>query len=354
MCRAWISAACSENSVAQTSFTTADVAVAILNYNGAALLEQFLPSVLAFSGQAQIVVIDNDSHDLSVEVLQAKFPEVQIIRLDQNHGFCGGYNRGMQHIGKPITILLNSDVEVTEGWLDVLLEGFADDSVAAIQPKILAFKAKNSFEYAGAAGGFMDRLAFPYCRGRILTNLEKDQGQYDTPIEIDWATGACMAIRTELYKKLGGLDELFFAHMEEIDLCWRLRNQGYRLLCLPKSVVYHVGGATLGYESPKKLFLNHRNNLLMIYKNMSGWRCFWTLWFRLNLDGIIGASYLFSRGWNGLIAVLKAHYEFYRMMGRIQSHPIKHRPKAKRPLSILVEYYVKGRKRFTQLPSTNF
>ncbi len=329
-------------------YTTRDAAVVILNYNGAALLRQFIPSVLAHSGAAHVVVIDNASGDGSVEVLHREFPQVETFRLDQNYGFCGGYNRGMVGIKQPISILLNSDVEVTPGWLDELLIGFRDEKVAAVQPKVLAFSEKDSFEYAGAAGGFLDRMAFPYCRGRILSTLEKDQGQYDTEIEIDWATGACMAIRTEVFRSSGGLDELFFAHMEEIDLCWRLRNMGWRLLCRPKSVVYHVGGATLGYESPRKLYLNHRNNLLMIYKNMQGWRCFWTLWFRLNLDGLIGVSYLFSRGWAGVGAVLKAHYHFYGMMGKMKTYPIPQRKKPDRPFMILLEYYLKGRKRFSQ------
>ena len=246
--------------------------VIILNWNGAEMLRKYLPSVLKANSQqpiADIIVADNGSTDNSLEVLQNEFPTV-------NYGFAEGYNRAIeklsevshQHSEPEYIVLLNSDVEVTEGWLQPLLEYMdAHPEVAAVQPKIRSWVKRDTFEHAGAAGGFINRLGYPYCRGRVLWKVEQDKGQYDSIIEVDWTSGACMCVRTKVYKECGGLDASFFAHMEEIDLCWRMRNKGWKLMCLPQSVVYHLGGGSLNYESPRKTYLNHRNNLLMIYKN---------------------------------------------------------------------------------------
>ena len=253
--------------------------VIILNWNGAEMLRKYLPSVLKANSQqpiADIIVADNGSTDNSLEVLQNEFPTVKTIVLDKNYGFAEGYNRAIeklsevshQHSEPEYIVLLNSDVEVTEGWLQPLLEYMdAHPEVAAVQPKIRSWVRREFFEHAGAAGGFINRLGYPYCRGRVLWKVEQDKGQYDSIVEVDWTSGACMCVRTKVYKECGGLDASFFAHMEEIDLCWRMRNKGWKLMCLPQSVVYHLGGGSLNYESPRKTYLNHRNNLLMIYKN---------------------------------------------------------------------------------------
>ena len=247
------------------------VAIVILNWNGKPLMKEFLPSVIEHSPAtlADIIVADNGSTDDSVNWLKTNYPNIRLIELKENYGFAEGYNQALKEIDHEFTVLLNSDVEVTSGWLDAPLAAFEKDTtVAGIQPKIRAQRNRAFFEYAGASGGFMDKYGYPYCRGRILHVVEEDHGQYDTEIPVLWATGACLFIRTAVYKKEGGLDAGFFAHQEEIDLCWRLKSRGYQLLCTPKSVVYHVGGATLSTESPRKTFLNFRNNLLMLYKNL--------------------------------------------------------------------------------------
>ncbi|NDW17553.1 glycosyltransferase family 2 protein [Dysgonomonas sp. 216] len=246
-------------------------AVVILNWNGQKLLEQFLPSVIANTPQseADIVVADNNSDDNSVDFLKNNYPEVKVIQLDKNYGFAEGYNRALSEITTEYVVLLNSDVEVTPNWLTPMVS-YMDNhkSIAAAQPKILAQRNKEYFEYAGAAGGYIDKYGYPFCRGRIFGTIEKDKGQYNSPVDIFWASGACLLIRTKDYKDAGGLDSRFFAHMEEIDLCWRLNARGKHLICLPQSTVYHVGAATLSEENPRKTFLNFRNNLLMLYKNL--------------------------------------------------------------------------------------
>ena len=247
------------------------VSVVILNWNGSALMERYLPSVVRYSPAewADVIVADNGSTDDSLQMLADKFPSVQIIRMDKNYGFAEGYNLALKQISHPYCVLLNSDVEVTPNWLDApcrLLDTHPD--VVAVQPKIKADDQRAFFEYAGASGGFMDKYGYPFCRGRLLHIVEEDSGQYDTLIDVLWATGACLFIRTDVYKAVGGLDGDFFAHQEEIDMCWRLRARGYRLVCTPQSVIYHKGGGTLNVESPRKTFLNFRNNLLMLYKNL--------------------------------------------------------------------------------------
>lgn len=247
------------------------VAVVILNWNGQKLLEQFIPSIVSYTNLdiADVIVADNCSSDNSISFLKEFYPNIRLIELEENYGFAEGYNKALAQVDSEYFVLLNSDVEVSENWLEPIID-FLDmnESVAAIQPKIKSYHDKTSFEYAGAAGGFIDKYGYPFCRGRIFSTLEKDQGQYDSTIDIFWATGACLAIRAKDYFEAGGLDATFFAHMEEIDLCWRLNARGRRVVCIPQSVVYHVGGATLDSESPRKTFLNFRNNLLMLYKNM--------------------------------------------------------------------------------------
>ena len=248
------------------------VAIIILNWNGRELLKRFLPSVVSHSPEwAEVIVADNGSTDDSIDLLRTEFPSVRLILLDRNYGFAEGYNRTIAQIDHEYCVLLNSDIEVTPGWMEApvrLLD--SDPALAGAQPKIRSWRDKRYFEYAGAAGGYMDLYGYPFCRGRVFHVVEEDEGQYDTPADILWATGACLFIRTTVYKEAGGLDAGFFAHQEEIDLCWRLRSRGYRLVCVPQSVVYHVGGATLDAENPRKTFLNFRNNLLMLYKNFGG------------------------------------------------------------------------------------
>lgn len=335
------------------------VAVVILNWNGAGLMEQFLPSVIAYSPSevAEVVVADNGSTDNSIATLQEKFPSVRIIRLDNNYGFAEGYNQALRQIDNEYTVLLNSDVEVTPGWLDAPLAAMeADPTIAAAQPKIRAQRNKEYFEYAGAAGGYMDIYGYPYCRGRVLHIVEKDERQYDTPADILWATGACLFVRTAVYKEVGGLDAGFFAHQEEIDMCWRLRSRGYRLVCTPQSVIYHVGGATLNVESPRKSFLNFRNNLLMLYKNLPAKDLSHVMRVRFWLDYIAAAKFLLCGHWRNAQAVYKARKEFFEMKPlylskrreNLEKTTLTTIPELMRS-SLIVAFYLKGKKRYSAL-----
>ncbi|MBW1658570.1 glycosyltransferase family 2 protein [Flavobacterium quisquiliarum] len=288
------------------------IAVVILNWNGVKLLEQFLPSVIQFSEDATIYVADNDSTDNSVEFVQQNFPTIKIVKNTGNHGFAKGYNDALKHIDAEIYALVNSDIEVTENWLKPILETFENEKqTAIIQPKILDFKNKENFEYAGAAGGFIDKYGFPFCRGRIFETLEKDNGQYDDNSELFWASGACFFIRKKVYHELGGFDESFFAHQEEIDLCWRAANEGHIIKYNYQSLVYHVGGATLQQGNPKKTYLNFRNSLLMLVKNLPKRGLFWVIFFRMVLDGIAGIRFLTQGKIGHTFAILKAHFSFY-------------------------------------------
>lgn len=288
------------------------IAVVILNWNGVKLLEQFLPSVIQFSEGAAIYVADNDSTDNSVEFVEKNFPTVKIVKNSGNHGFAKGYNDALQHIDAEIYALVNSDIEVTENWLKPIIETFeSEKQTAIIQPKILDFKNKEYFEYAGGAGGFIDKYGFPFCRGRIFDTVEKDNGQYNDNIELFWASGACFFIRKNVYRELGGFDESFFAHQEEIDLCWRAANEGHIIKYNSQSVVYHVGGATLQQGNPRKTFLNFRNSLLMLVKNLPKRGLFWVIFFRMVLDGIAGIRFLTQGKFGHTFAILKAHFSFY-------------------------------------------
>lgn len=297
------------------------IAVVILNWNGKSFLEQFLPSVVKFSTNAQVIVADNNSTDDSITFLQTNYPKIDIIQLDKNYGFAGGYNKALNQIDSEYYVLLNSDVEVTENWLTPMVELLDNDqSIVACQPKIKAYHNKTHFEYAGASGGFMDKYGYPFCRGRIFDNLEEDKGQYDNVTEVFWASGACLFIRSKEYHEIGGLDEFFFAHMEEIDLCWRLKNQGYKIMVCPSSIVYHVGGGTLNKVKPQKTFLNFRNSLLTLHKNLPKEKRLSIILTRLCLDSIAGAKFLVSGKPNHTWAIVRSHFSFY---GAISQNKLK-------------------------------
>ncbi|MBV8327638.1 glycosyltransferase family 2 protein [Chryseobacterium sp.] len=291
------------------------LAVVILNWNGKNWLEKFLPSVVQFSQNADIYVIDNLSTDDSIDFLNTRFPGVKIIQNQKNYGFAGGYNEGLKEIKNEYYCLLNSDVEVTENWTEPVLEILEKNpSVAAVQPKVLSYHQKNFFEFAGAAGGLIDNLGYPYCRGRIFDDLEEDKGQYDDETEIFWASGCCFFIRSNDFWEQNGFDERFFAHQEEIDLCWRLINSGKKIFYTGKSNVYHVGGGTLNKQSAQKTYLNIRNNLSMMLKNLPFPRLIWLIFFRLCLDGIAGIYFGLKHGFPHLWAVVRAHFGFYRQL----------------------------------------
>ena len=331
-------------------------AVAILNWNGVHWLRQFLPAVIQHTPQARIYVIDNASTDESITVLQNEFPQLTLIQNTANTGYAGGYNTGLQSVTEDIIVLLNSDIEVTPGWLQPFITAFTEDpALGAAQPKIKDFNNKSHFEYAGAAGGFMDILGYPFCRGRIFDHLEEDNGQYDTPMEIFWATGACMVARKTAYQQAGGLNQVLFAHMEEIDLCWRMRNLNYSIKVLPQSVVYHVGGGTLNKISPQKTFLNFRNNLIIIMLNMPSASSFFIILTRLLLDGIAALKFLADGQPKHLVAVLKAHFSFYGLMPRLmlernkKAKPLKNLPGVYKR-SIVWDYFSMRKKEFSKLP----
>lgn len=289
------------------------LAIVILNWNGRQLLERFLPSVINCSQGAKVIVADNASSDDSVAFLRERFPQVRIIENSENYGFAGGYNLALQQVEADLFCLLNSDVEVTPGWLDPVLDLFDQrPEVGIVQPKIKDLKHPEHFEYAGAAGGFLDRFGYPFCRGRIFQSLEEDQGQYDDTREIFWATGACMFIRQEVFRELGGFDADYFAHQEEVDLCWRARNHGYTVFYTGMSEVFHLGGSTLNNMNPKKTFLNFRNSLYSITKNLPRKKAFPIVLSRLLLDGIAALRFLFQFRFRHAWAILRAHLSYYR------------------------------------------
>lgn len=288
--------------------------VVILNWNGRNHLRRFLPSVVENTPPGvEVIVADNGSDDHSVKLLEREFPTVGIVRLARNYGFAGGYNRALRQIGGDYHILLNSDAETPAGWCEPLIRYLdSHPETAAVAPKLLSYKDRTQFEYAGASGGFIDALGYPFCRGRILGTIEEDHGQYDDARDVFWATGACFACRAEVFRALGGFDEDFFAHQEEIDLCWRMQLAGWRVAVEPRSVVYHLGGATLA-ASPRKNFLNHRNNLAMLYKNLPDGRRQRVIFTRMLLDGISAIGYLAKGSTDNFRAVVRAHRDFRRM-----------------------------------------
>lgn len=290
------------------------IAIAILNWNGKSWLEKFLPNVLANSQSTEVYVIDNASTDDSVAYISTHFPSVKIVVNQQNHGFAGGYNEGLKQIHADIYCLLNSDVEVTSGWLDPISALFEKNpDIAAIQPKVLDYNRKNFFEFAGAGGGLIDNLGYPYCRGRIFENVEEDKGQYNDETEIFWASGCCLFIRSEDFWTQNGFDARFFAHQEEIDLCWRLKNSGRKIYYTGKSTIYHVGGGTLQKQNPRKTYLNIRNNLSMMLKNLPSDKLY-LIFIRLCLDGVAGIYFMFKHGFSHTWAVIRAHFGFYAQL----------------------------------------
>lgn len=337
--------------------------VIILNWNGEAMLRRFLPTVIAHtqSDGVEIVVADNGSTDGSLLYLRTQ--AVRVIELGKNLGFAEGYNRAIAQVDAEYVVLLNSDIEVTHGWLDTLLSYMRTHAnVAAVQPKVLSWHSKEDvlagkfqkvrFEHAGAAGGMIDCLGYPYCRGRFLTHLEEDNGQYDQTVPIFWASGACLLIRREVYMQVGGLDAEFFAHQEEIDLCWRLNSRGYKVMVVPQSVVYHVGGGTLGYENPRKTFLNFRNNLLMLYKNLPIGKWLLVMLIRLPLDYVAALQMLLNGKWMNFKAVWQARCAFWKLRTRYINVRESNLRKTKTAYpaticrrSIIVDYYLLGKRK---------
>jgi len=331
------------------------IAVVILNWNGQKYLEQFLPSVIQNSGNARIVVADNASTDNSVEFVKTNYPQIEIVINSENGGFAKGYNDAFKKIDAEYYMLLNSDIEVTPNWLTPILEQMKDPQVAGCQPKVKSYNNKNAFEHAGASGGYLDRNYFPFCRGRIFLSVEQDEGQYDGTTEVFWASGACLLIRSELFHKAGGFDETFFAHMEEIDLCWRLKKMNYKFMVCPQSVVYHIGGGTLPYTSPQKVYLNFRNSIMMIIKNHDG---MWIpkIFSRLCIDSFAAARFIMIGEFKQFFAVFRAHMFMYRNMSTL----LKKRKEIKAMSTtfnatglysgnILGAYFFKGIKQFSKL-----
>lgn len=325
-----------------------DLAVVILNYNGKNFLAEFLPTLISYTPKARIIIADNASTDDSLDFLATNFSEIEVIQFTQNHGFAGGYNEALSQIEAKYFAIINSDIEVTENWLEppyAFLE--ENEEYSAVQGKIRSYHHRNQFEYAGAAGGFVDNLGYPYCRGRIFDTIEEDNGQYDSIIDIDWTTGACMLIRSSVFKDLGGFDADFFAHMEEIDLCWRMRAKGWKMACVPKSVVFHVGGGTLNKTSPFKTYLNFRNGLFLLVKNVPSRQLIWKLPLRLILDGLAAIKLAFQSSPRHLLAILKAHLHFYFSFRR--EYKKRKSPHISSKMSVLWAYFLKGKKTFKEL-----
>ncbi len=335
------------------------IAVVILNWNGQKFLEQFLPRVVETSrGIAEVIVADNASTDDSVSFLNLHFPEVRIIKNPDNGGFAKGYNQALKQVDSEYYILLNSDIEVTDNWIEPVIKLMdSDKNIAACQPKILSYHQKNKFEYAGAAGGFIDKLGYPFCRGRLFQSIEEDKGQYDDIAEIFWATGACMFVRSEYYHRLGGLDEDFFAHMEEIDFCWRAKHKGYKIMYCPDSKVYHVGGGTLPKISAWKTYLNMRNNNTMLYKNLPREQVYPVFIKRFFLDLAASFKFLVDGGIKDFIAVSRAHIGFYfsYKKNRNKRSKIAHRHVSMIYNDYIVfDHFLKGIKKFSLLEKEKF
>ena len=327
-------------------------AIVILNWNEKKLLEQFLPSVIFHSNEATIYVADNASTDDSVNFIKSNFPSVQIIQNTENGGFAKGYNDALKDIDADIYCLLNNDVEVTENWLSPIISIFkSEPNTIIIQQKILDYKHKSYFEYAGAAGGFIDKFGYPYCRGRIFNTVEKDENQYDKINNIFWASGACFFIRKNAFVTLNGLDEAFFAHMEEIDLCWRAKNLDYDIKYIGTSTVFHLGGATLNNTNPRKTYLNFRNSLFMLTKNIPKGQVFYIVFIRLFLDGIAGIRFLITGKFSHFIAVIKSHFSFYWHLPKLlkQRKTLQQKKKYYQTKSIVWSYFVDNKKTFNSL-----
>lgn len=336
------------------------VAVVILNYNGRRFLEQFLPNLIAQCDPllSEVIVADNASTDDSVAFMRERFPDIRLIVNDSNGGFATGYNVALRQVEAEYYVLLNSDIEVTPCWIEPVISMMdSDPLIAACQPKILSYYHRDQFEYAGACGGFIDKYGYPFCRGRVFQNLEIDEGQYDLPMEVFWATGACLFVRAELYHQCGGLDDSFFAHMEEIDLCWRLKNAGYKVFCCPQSKVYHIGGGTLPKKSPYKTYLNFRNNLSLLVKNLPKGRVFPTIVYRIVLDWVAAMKFLCEGGLADFRMVFKAHLDFYK---RLKSLKQKRKANEHEMVScvysrnIVFDCILRGKKKYSDLDARFF
>lgn len=334
--------------------------VVILNWNGEKFLNLFLPFLVKYTTQPDIelVVADNASTDGSIDYIKNNFPHIKLLALERNYGFAGGYNKALEQLDSKYFILLNSDVEVTENWILPILDFMDHDlSIGACMPKILAFHNRELFEHAGAAGGFIDKNGFPFCRGRVIDSVEKDFGQYNSIIPVFWATGACMFVRAEAYKIAGGLDERFFAHMEEIDLCWRMQWHDYKIMAYPLSHVYHVGGGALPKENPRKTYLNFRNNLFLLTKNLPHNKLFATLLIRMVYDGAAAIQYLFKMKFEFFWVVLKAHIHYYQQLNyllnfRKNAKYLKNNSKkfsGFEDVNIINRYYLMGYKKFSEI-----
>ena len=339
------------------------VAIVILNYNGKIHLETYVPSVVKHTPEwAEVIIADNGSSDDSLSFLNSQYPQLRTIVLDKNYGFAGGYNKALEHVKAEYYVLLNSDVEVTAGWLEIIIDEMdGNEQIAAAQPKIKSVERPNYFEYAGASGGFIDKYGYTFCRGRLFDNCERDIGQHDDVREVFWATGACLVIRSDAYWKVDGLDEDFFAHMEEIDLCWRLKNQDYQIYCFPKSVIFHLGGGTLGAQSSRKTYLNFRNNISLIVKNDYRKGIASLIFRRMILDGAAAVSLLFSRGISHFFAVLKAHLYFYKNFNSLRAKRRYWREKKTTfnqtgyyRESVVRDFFIGKKKVFGALPSRFF
>jgi len=342
----------------QTSLQQARVAVVILNWNGSDMLRQYLPSVLEDTPEADIVVADNASTDDSLHLLETEFPSVRRISLDKNYGFAEGYNQALQQVEAEYYLLLNNDVRVTPGWLQTMLTYLdAHPQVVACQPKLRCEWAHEMLEYAGASGGFIDRLGYPYCRGRLFGTVEKDKGQYDDVVSVSWATGAALLVRSDIYWQVGGLDGRFFAHQEEIDLCWRIRSRGYEVVCIPQSVIYHLGGGTLPKESPQKTYLNFRNNMLLLYKNLPDDTLRSVMRWRFWLDALASLQFMLKGQFSSFLAVWKGRRDFYRIKPDFQADRERNLQAAvpmekpvQAPFSLLWQYYILRHRTFDRLP----
>ena len=332
-----------------------DIAVVILSWNGIEWIKKFLPTIIDKSSNANIYVADNASTDGTVEYIKENFTNVNVIQNYSNEGYAKGYNDALKNLNEKYFVLINSDIEVTDNWLNPIIDLMEDNiDIAACQPKILDYNIRNKFEYAGASGGYIDTLGYPYCRGRIFSDIEEDNNQYDDIKEVFWASGACLFVRSENFKEVNGFDNDFFAHQEEIDLCWRLKNSGYKVMVNPQSVVYHVGGGTLNSSSPFKTYLNFRNNLFMLYKNLPFLKLLITLLFRLPLDGIAAITFLKKEdGIGHLFSILRAHLIFYISIPLLTIKRSKIKQKRKvlgiSNFSILFKYYALGIKKYSNL-----
>lgn len=330
-------------------------AVVILNWNGKKMLERFLPSVTAHTqGDAEVIIADNGSTDDSLDFVRAQYPGLRIIELDKNYGFAGGYNRALQQVKADYYVLLNDDVEVTPGWIEPVVAQMQQHPDTAIcQPKLLMYDQRDTFEYAGGAGGFLDKYGYPFCRGRMFTSLEQDNGQYNTPSEIFWASGAAMFVRADVWHQLGGLDDDFFAHMEEIDFCWRAKNAGYRVEYCPQSTVFHVGGGTLPKSNPRKTYLNFRNNMALLYKNLPKRRLAWVMCSRIVLDYVAGFKFLMERKPKEFSAVVDAHKAFYKWLPQLKKkrQGLKQQSRVSGMYKglLLIDYYLLGKKKYSDL-----